>query len=958
MTTAGPRSGTGAGPTAVAVLVLAAAVWTATLLGGAQATGAGGPCAAIQQQGAWSTIAAPAGLSSVTAFAAGGPDGAQLLTTDGTTVRRSTDGGCGWSQTYVAEGGGRVRILEIPEAGPALMVVDEPAEGLRSRVFSSSDAGATWKAAGAGLPEAGSIRKLVTARREPRAFALVAGPQAVDAIDVLGVTGRLFASEDGGATWEERSTGAPVRDMEVDPRDPNGLFVVRTDGVVQRTKDGGRTFGDVNAPSEDWRDIAVARLPADPEPTIVLSAATGPEAPPTRISVSTDGGSAFIDISHEGVGAVGGLVFGAAPAELYAAAGSAASSFRGPGLRRYVAEENRWEDIDGPRLRSLRDPISVEVAGDRRGSVDPRAIFARRDSPDTSEADAIARYDPPAPPVTALQPNIKPPAPCDTRPYTPPPGRRTPAIDFGRQGFDLQLEPGVPRREDLRAKLPPVPTPIDVHFVLERSTSMRPSFAAVTCAIDRIQRELAENASDAHFGLAVYSDLDERYNRVVDLQPLGREMHEDLRNLGLLNGRGEPMRSAIFQSLTGAGVYRRGENPAEDPPIELVKPGQAVKYRDDALKTMLTIVNEPYKEDLADEPRREVVTQALREADVKFIGLPVFNALTDSLVSSETGPAAQAQLRTQLDFFARDSNSYAPKGGVDCDGNGQPDLPENEPLICPLNVVDGKVVTGIADAVLSILRGLQDVQRLRLIPRSGSGLDVGIEGGDATVDVTKPSALAGVFTVSCTAAQAGRRFPLAVDVVAGKSRVIATLAGTATCGTLPAAAVPRPQRPRVEVPALPAEKPVIQEPTIVLPNPPPPITPQPAVALAVPPPPPSPVPIASGAPSAAPSPSSSPAPSASPSPSAGMAANPQKRAQLRTAKVRDDKGSGEHSMRAVARPMLVPVPHRRDHRGPTPLHAAMVTLGLGACSAFGYVAVASTRTRRRFRVVEERYGRR
>lgn len=53
---------------------------------------------------------------------------------------------------------------------------------------------------------------------------------------------------------------------------------------------------------------------------------------------------------------------------------------------------------------------------------------------------------------------------------------------------------------------------------------------------------------------------------------------------------------------------------------------------------------------------------------------------------------------------------------------------------------------------------------------------------------------------------------------------------------------------------------------------------------------------------------------------------------------------------------LQPPPVRRPPRGHRPAHPALVTLGLGACSVVGYVAVASSQTRRRIRQVELRHG--
>ena len=66
---------------------------------------------------------------------------------------------------------------------------------------------------------------------------------------------------------------------------------------------------------------------------------------------------------------------------------------------------------------------------------------------------------------------------------------------------------------------------------------------------------------------------------------------------------------------------------------------------------------------------------------------------------------------------------------------------------------------------------------------------------------------------------------------------------------------------------------------------------------------------------------------------------------------------GRQLMMVASRPRATGVNARHRQHPHTTAFPALITIGLGACGALGYVAVASSRTRRRIRAVEARYGR-
>ena len=82
----------------------------------------------------------------------------------------------------------------LPANAGNQMVVIDPAEPTRvyaggaGGVYRSEDAGETWQAAGAGLPEGGAAALALDPRQPRRLYAATAA-------------GALYLSEDGAATW-------------------------------------------------------------------------------------------------------------------------------------------------------------------------------------------------------------------------------------------------------------------------------------------------------------------------------------------------------------------------------------------------------------------------------------------------------------------------------------------------------------------------------------------------------------------------------------------------------------------------------------------------------------------------------------------------------------------------------------------------------------------------------------
>jgi photosystem II stability/assembly factor-like uncharacterized protein len=169
-------------------------------------------------------------------------------------VFRSTDGGQSWERVLFRDQDTGAADVVLDPADPRTLYADlwaarqAPWEigasfnGPGSGLYKSRDGGATWKQLGGGLPTPGEglgrIGLAVAPARPGRIYAQV---------DADAKHGGLYRSDDAGGSWrrvnaEERiwGRGGDFAEVEVDPRDPDVVYVCNTS--TYRSTDGGASF--------------------------------------------------------------------------------------------------------------------------------------------------------------------------------------------------------------------------------------------------------------------------------------------------------------------------------------------------------------------------------------------------------------------------------------------------------------------------------------------------------------------------------------------------------------------------------------------------------------------------------------------------------------------------------------------------------------------------------------------
>ncbi|MDQ1712847.1 MAG: hypothetical protein QOE45_2297 [Frankiaceae bacterium] len=612
----------------------------------------------------------------------------RVMATNGTEIGVTDTGGCSWYAAQLADPSpasavplpptegtavvsgsiSRVAYPDVPGGAWAIGLVSVASNGLpltRPRVLRSADSGETFTdVSGGGLPSLGRPVG-IHAYDEDVALLLVHATAPTDEY-------ALYRTLDGGAKWSAVWSGlAPLED-----------FVLGDDGTFWAW-DGDTLY---RAPAV-VAATPPAKVPGIPGAVKTVDVVRNPLTGVVTTSVYLRAGELRYESRND-------LLFTPAPAP--------------DGVQSVVHAYDGTVAISSNEANVLVEPGPARVQGALDYSPDDvnlsdvkvvNRFYAGADVP-LYGFNALALYrrvidfvPPPAPP------------PVDVELEERKPVRPVPVIRPANPV--IALAPNERRTVPFTVTLPPAPTPLDVFFMTDSTGSMAEAIGSVQESVQQIVDDLTATGIDLHFGVGDFRDYPETPGNDPNMYPfknrrvagpVNAELADALQSIrtggGTTDGDDAAL-EAIYQATTGEG--------RKDPLVTrgtMFQAGQDAKFRKDALKVILVASDDEMRNGFPNPTRPDYpgptiqqVIAAAKARDVHVVGIAV-----------KTSSASAAK---QMEQIATGTDTVAPPGGVDCDGDDVPDLPAGAPLVCGFDPgADGS----IAPAFISLLGGIRDYQ--------------------------------------------------------------------------------------------------------------------------------------------------------------------------------------------------------------------------------------------------------
>ncbi len=755
--------------------IAATALVALVLAGPLTARGSGAPsCERVATVGEWTGIVNPL-PSQATAYAVDPRRPEFMYITDGRSIHATKDGGCTWGAILdlanaptadlpLIGPAASIETLDVPESpsasGFVYAVVEEKAPNagaVRMHVLKSENRGAVWTVSDSGLPAtSGEVVDLAIAPSDPDIIYLF-----IKALPGAGGDD-IYASTDGGSTWTKRSSDSvPTTGAAIDPTDADDLWSWGQGGLFHSTN-GGRT-------REVETSVAVASLgdvfhgPQSPARIMAYEPET------QTINMSRDGGQTWYRI-----GGARGFAISMTHAnnvdDVVMSVHESVYAFKAPSY---------WIEISPPELYDTVGDIRF-LSADR--TTDP-AIYGLSDT-------GIVKFTGLNTEVELLPFNLSDAANAGGVPKLSPP-RTTLRIPAGRD-----------RTVPYKLALPPKPTPLDVYFLVDTTESMQSSIDGLRAGMQQIIDELDETGVDVQFGVGQYKDYpipgfgdpvagDVAYERLKAIGPVDDDLTSALESLRATGGGDIPesQLTGLYQAATGEGQ------------ASFVPPGQDAGFRPGSLRTIINITDAAFhKGPEYPAPPFETVASALRNEHILQIGLAVF------------GPNGNKGALTDLSSMADMTGTLAPRGGVDCDDDGDIDIVFGGSLVCEIRDQTSSGVASLAPAIISTLRAVSEEVTIEVSTEGGRGIAEVAPQKFNTIDLRSVSELPFDITFSCPLAPVASHHEVAVKVAA-RGQDIASAMARVRCGPV----APAPPTTPIIAPIIAA---IVQPPVIPPPQPP------------------------------------------------------------------------------------------------------------------------------------------
>jgi hypothetical protein len=260
---------------------------------------------------------------------------------------------------------------------------------------------------------------------------------------------------------------------------------------------------------------------------------------------------------------------------------------------------------------------------------------------------------------------------------------------------------------------------LDVYLLVDQKGSFKDDNATFQNQAQSLLRDLFSNpALDLRVGLGIFRDYpiapfgdrgDFVYRRLQDLSADIDAITRAIQQLSADGGGDDPEAqcAALFQAITGAGQDTNGDRDLGDP--EDIPADQKVHFREQALRFIILWTDAPFHRQgdartypdpapgVAPRPRTQIdcTEQSNFNPIASLLGQNLIHVIG---IFGSGSPAARAD----LEAIARETLTFAPSQGVDCNGDGRVDLKAGDPLVCPI-ASNGQ---GIAEAIKALVAPL------------------------------------------------------------------------------------------------------------------------------------------------------------------------------------------------------------------------------------------------------------
>lgn len=363
----------------------------------------------------------------------------------------------------------------------------------------------------------------------------------------------------------------------------------------------------------------------------------------------------------------------------------------------------------------------------------------------------------------------------------------------------VTVKPGELTDVPVTLRVPADATPLDVYFLLDTTSSMQVMINTLKVGMANIALKLRQAlGKDACFGVGEFKDYggglleDSPYRRrlpiTCEADPTVPKVRAALETLQSGGGGDQPEAQTV--GLVGSV---RGE--------------QRAMFRPSAFKVIVLISDSSFKQG-GRYPGIDQAVEELNVDDVKVVGV---------VVGGDGDPEAA---RADMEAVAEGTGTYAPRNGVDCDGDGRRnpwDLLANAPLVCDTT----GSTPDLMPAIVGLLLGVTDPGTLAVDVVDED--DVVVEPIKGTTNVIRnlkeQSWLTFAMPVRCRADQDGQ--DLRVRLTPSVRERTTGIEGTAVvqCRSTPIVPKRIPPVPEPEIfdPPRPPKPPI----AIALPQPPP-----------------------------------------------------------------------------------------------------------------------------------------